>query len=134
MSSANLAGGDGEPTADQVEQRGLAGAVRTDQGMPLAGGNVEVDAANDLGLAKILGDLEPATAPARSSACSMLPSPSGDVGQGVPDAFERDRFAPQPDAAARQGNTSEISHGVTAVDVDRGAEQHETLALRLRRW
>ena len=52
----DLARGDREPAADQVEQRGLAGAVRTDQRVPLAGGDVQADAADDLGLAEVLGD------------------------------------------------------------------------------
>ena len=34
----DLARGDREPATNEVEQRGLAGAVRTDQRVPLAGG------------------------------------------------------------------------------------------------
>ena len=40
---------DRKASRDQVEQRGLAGAVGADDGMPLAARDAEVDAADDLG-------------------------------------------------------------------------------------
>src|SRR5439155_2510477 len=50
----DLAAGGREAAADEVEQRGLAGAVRPDDGHPLAGRHREVGAADDLGLAEAL--------------------------------------------------------------------------------
>ena len=52
----DFARGDREPAADQVEQRRLAGTVRTDDAMPLARRDFEVDAANDLGRPEVLAD------------------------------------------------------------------------------
>jgi len=45
-----------ESAADQVEQGGLAGPVRADQRVTLTRGDVYADAADDLGLAELLGD------------------------------------------------------------------------------
>src|SRR6478735_11209321 len=53
----DLARGDRKASRDQVEKRGLAGAVGADDGMALAPGNAEVDATDDLGATKVLADV-----------------------------------------------------------------------------
>ncbi len=52
--SCDRAGGRGQPAADQVEQGGFSGAVRPDDGVAFAGRHGQADAANDLGRAEIL--------------------------------------------------------------------------------
>src|ERR1700759_2017805 len=53
----HLARGQRKAAADQIEQRGLAGAVGPDDGVALALLDLEIDAANDLGLAEGLVDV-----------------------------------------------------------------------------
>src|SRR6202021_3019584 len=53
----NLAARYPEASAYQIEQRGLAGAVRTDDGVTLALGDIEVDAADDFEIAERLADV-----------------------------------------------------------------------------
>src|SRR6187402_2671300 len=45
-----------QSSADEVEQRGLAGTVRTDDRMPLAARNGKIDAADDLRAGEVLAD------------------------------------------------------------------------------
>src|SRR5438067_12237951 len=52
----DAAGSDRETPADKVEQRGLSGAVRADDGVPLAERDVEIDAADDIGRAEAFAD------------------------------------------------------------------------------
>src|ERR1700722_7804690 len=54
----DLAGTDGKPSADQIEQGRFAGAVRADQRVALTAADVQVHAANDLSGAEVLGDLD----------------------------------------------------------------------------
>src|ERR1700679_800077 len=54
----DLAGTDGKPSADKIEQGRFAGAVRADQRVPLTAADVQVHAANDLSGAEALGDLD----------------------------------------------------------------------------
>src|SRR5262249_22487037 len=53
----DLARGKPKPSAHQVEQRRLAGAVRADDGVALATGDLEVHVADDLHLAERLVDV-----------------------------------------------------------------------------
>src|SRR4029079_51494 len=50
----DLSRGNRKTSRDQVEQRGLAGAVGADDGMAFPFGNAEIDAADDFGASKIL--------------------------------------------------------------------------------
>src|SRR5690625_855649 len=50
----DFAAGDIKPTADEVEQRGLAGAVRPDNDVSFIFAHFEIHASNDLGTAEVL--------------------------------------------------------------------------------
>src|ERR1700733_10859813 len=56
-SDADLSGGDRKAAADQVEKRSLAGAVGTDQRVPLPSRDIHADAANDLDRAEALANV-----------------------------------------------------------------------------
>src|SRR3984893_15685421 len=53
----DLARGQPKASADQVEQSGLAGAVRADNGVAFALGDIEVDAADDFEIPERLADI-----------------------------------------------------------------------------
>src|SRR5258706_13413236 len=53
----DLARGQCEAATDQIDQCGLAGSVRADDGMTLTPGDIKVHAADDLGWSERLGDV-----------------------------------------------------------------------------
>ena len=119
----DLAGGDRKAAADQVEQRGLAGAVRADDRVALAARDVEADAADDLGRAETLASRRCRLSGGRRS-CRRARA-ARVRHQAVPDAVEGARL----DAAARRRRPAagrrRSAMASALCDVDRVAEQHE---------
>ena len=122
---ADLTAGHGEAATDEIEERGLAGAVRADQRVTFAGGDVEGDAANDLGRAEALADV--AQMQRRSAHRCAAGCRSGH--RIVPDGAEAARREAQPDEPDGGDRERDQPGAPACTPIGREAEQIERLAL-----